>query len=79
MDAMNKVIDDFQKARDDSEKAILAKLNAANKVLEDKLKGHYEVLATKEKYANTKISAYIESGRWTTLPPAERVKLEKEA
>ena len=79
MEAMNKAIDDFQKARDDSEKAILAKLNAANKVLEDKLKGHYEVLATKEKYAKTQISTYVDSGRWTTLPPAERAKLEKEA
>lgn len=78
-EAMNKIAEDYKKARDDNEKSILDKLKAANGTLNDMLSGKIDTLKKQEDYSNSKINTAVESGTWYTLPPAERAKLEKQA
>lgn len=78
-DATNKIMDDYIKAKEDLEKGFMEKLNWVNKALEEKVTSQYNILKTKETYANTKITTAVTSGTWSTLPLSQRAQLEQEA
>lgn len=78
-ESTNKIMDDYIKAKEDLEKGFMEKLNWVNKALEEKVTSQYNILKTKETYANTKITTAVTSGTWSTLPLSQRAQLEQEA